>query len=134
MKIAVTDLIFVISSQTKSRIQNVVYVRRTIFITILYNYFKGCDVVMLLDIKNETYLAGQILPGTTGSSKGIVQKCDHQWLLCIVGARKREVINGIQKPAPISGDCFWQIEKAKTQLNGDNYYWYIVYYIVRWSI
>ena len=84
MKIAVTDLIFVISSQTKSRIQNVVYVRRTIFITILYNYFKGCDVVMLLDIKNETYLAGQILPvisspcSTTGSSKGIVQKCDHQ--------------------------------------------------------
>ena len=48
--------------------------RRTIFITILYNYFKGCDVVMLLDIRNETYLAAQILPGTTGSSKGIVQK------------------------------------------------------------
>ena len=71
MRIAVTDSIFVISSQTKSRIQNVVYVRRTIFITILY-YYKGCDVVMLLDIRNETYLAAQILPGTTGSSKGIV--------------------------------------------------------------
>ena len=78
MRIAVTDSIFVISSQTKSRIQNVVYVRRTIFIIILYNYFKGCDVVMLLDIRNETYLAAQILPGTIGSSKGIVLIINHQ--------------------------------------------------------
>ena len=48
--------------------------------------------------------------------------------LCIVGARRREVINGIQKSPPISGDCFWQIEKAKTQLNGD--YYYFVYCVL----
>ena len=40
-------------------------------------------------------------------------------LFVVVGARKRESVHGIQKAPPLSGDCFWQLEKANAPLNGE---------------
>ena len=41
-----------------------------------------------------------------------------------VGARKRQAVHGIQKAPPVSGDCFWQLEKTDNPLNS-NYYFVI---------
>ena len=46
-------------------------------------------------------------------------KCCLECLFVVVGARKRESVHGIQKAPPLSGDCFWQLEKANAPLNGE---------------
>ena len=41
-----------------------------------------------------------------------------QFIIGIVGTKKKNV-HGIQRSLPISGGCFWQIEKAESPLNGN---------------
>ena len=38
-------------------------------------------------------------------------------VLCTVGARARQASHGIQKAPPVSGDCFWQIERIDNPLS-----------------
>ena len=40
----------------------------------------------------------------------------------LVGAKKRESTHGIQKSPPLSGDCFWQLEKSVNPLCGNALY------------
>lgn len=85
---------------------------------------------MLLEFSSETYVVGrnfsvtEILPEPVKFKpalrdiKGIfITVTKFQWCYT-VGARKRENAHGVQKAPPISGDCFWQIEKADEPLNG----------------
>ena len=37
----------------------------------------------------------------------------------LVGARKRGSSGGIQREPPLSGDCFWQLEKSANPLCGN---------------
>ena len=62
--------------------------------------------------------------GTNYTSKRVwplVILIDLECLFVVVGARKREFVHGIQKAPPLSGDCFWQLEKANAPLNGETF-------------
>ena len=96
----------------------------------LWIYFgQGGSVILLFHIKQESYVAGKgsiltdSLPDAVKEeiiSEGIyLLYYNILILVVIVGGRKRESSHGIQKAPPLSGDCFWQLEKSEDPLSGN---------------
>lgn len=84
---------------------------------------------MLFNTRQESYVSGKgsiltnSLPDAVreeivAEGACILGSIQLRYVYVLVGARKRETSHGIQKAPPLSGDCFWQLEKSANPLSG----------------
>ncbi|XP_019855415.1 PREDICTED: uncharacterized protein LOC109584207 [Amphimedon queenslandica] len=99
LKMAVTSSLFIAHSQTVSDE------------TLSPTAIRGGSVVRFYDITNGSYLCGQ---GSTVSSVVLEDGKDE------VYAKKKRTLQ-VPRPPPVSGDCWWQLEKSDKPLDGNGF-------------